>query len=213
MIIEKCNNAGKAVITATQMLDSMIRNPRPTRAETSDISNAILDGTDAIMLSGESANGKYPVEAAQTMAKIAQATEETMDYTSYLNKKNMSYTTNVADVISLSACITATKLNAESIIAATQSGGTAKLISKHRPECSIIAVTPNEKVARGLTLNWGVTALLSNTFGSTDEVIEESIKKLLEATYVKKGDVAVIATGVPAHNSGSTNMLKVEIIQ
>jgi len=213
MIIEKCNKAGKAVITATQMLDSMIRNPRPTRAEASDISNAIFDGTDAIMLSGESANGKYPVEAAQTMAKITQATEDKIDYTSYLNKKKMSYTTNVADAISLSTCITATRLNATTIIAATQSGDTAKLVSKHRPECPIIAVTPNEKVARGLALNWGITPLLSNIFGSTDELIEESIKKLLEATYVKKGDLAVIVAGVPAHHSGSTNMLKVEIIQ
>ena len=213
MIIEKCNKAGKAVITATQMLDSMIRNPRPTRAEASDISNAIFDGTDAIMLSGESANGKYPVEATQTMAKIAEATEDKIDYTSYLSKEKLSYTTNVADAISLSTCITAAQLNAAVIIAATQSGSTAKRVSKHRPECAIIAVTPNEKVARGLALNCGVTALLSNTFSSTDELIDESIKKSLEATYIKKGDLAVIVAGVPVHSPGSTNMLKVEIIK
>ena len=213
MIVEKCNKAGKAVITATQMLDSMIRNPRPTRAEVSDISNAIFDGTDAIMLSGESANGKYPVEAAETMAKIAEATEDKIDYTSYLSKKKFSYTTNVADAISLSTCITATQLNAAAIIAATQSGSTAKLVSKHRPECPIIAITPKEKVARALALNWGVTALLSRTFSSTDELIQESIKQILEATYVKKGDLAVIVAGVPGKDSGSTNMLKAEIIQ
>lgn len=213
MIIEKCNKAGKAVITATQMLDSMIRNPRPTRAEASDISNAIFDGTDAIMLSGESANGKYPVDAAQTMAKIAQATEYKIDYTSCLNKKKKSGTTNVADAISLSTCITAAELNAVAIITATQSGSTAKTISKHRPACPIIAVTPNEKVARGLALNWGVTPLLSRTVGSTDEIIEESIKKSLDAAYVKKGDLAVVVAGVPVHYCGSTNMLKVEIIQ
>jgi len=150
MIIEKCNKAGKAVITATQMLDSMIRNPRPTRAEASDISNAIFDGTDAIMLSGESANGKYPVEAAEAMAKIAEATEDRIDYTSYLSKKEMSYTSDVADVISQSTCITATKLNAVAIIAATQTGNTAKRVSKYRPECNIIACTPYERVARSL---------------------------------------------------------------
>lgn len=213
MIIKKCNKAGKPVITATQMLDSMIRNPRPTRAEATDIYNAIFDGTDAIMLSGESANGAYPVDAAQTMAKIAQTAESNIDYTYRLNKKKKSNITTISDAISLSTCITADELNASAIIAYTQSGSTAKIVSKHRPECPIIAVTPNEKVARSLALNWGVTCLLSNTIGSTDELIEESIKKLLEAKYVKKGDLVVIAAGVPIHHSGSTNMLKVEIIQ
>lgn len=211
-IIEKCNKAGKPVITATQMLDSMIRNPRPTRAEVSDISNAIFDGTDAIMLSGESANGQYPVDAAQTMAKIAHATESIIDFTSCLSDKINSGTINVADAISLSTCITASELNAAAIITATQSGSTAKTVSKHRPACPIVAVTPNEKVARGLALNWGVTPLLSGQIGSTDELIKESITKSLEAAYVKKGDLAVIVAGVPVYYSGSTNMIKVEII-
>jgi pyruvate kinase len=210
MIIEKCNKAGKAVITATQMLDSMIRNPRPTRAEVSDISNAIFNGTDSIMLSGESANGKYPVDAAQTMGKIAQATEYEIDYDCCSNKKKK--TTTVADAISLSACITASELNAAAIITATQSGRTAANVSKYRPGCPIIAITPNEKVARGLAFSWGITPLLSRTFRSTDELIDECINKLLEAAYVKKGDLIVVVAGVPVHYFGSTNMIKVEII-
>ncbi|MTK14037.1 MAG: pyruvate kinase [Clostridiaceae bacterium] len=213
MIIEKCNKAGKAVITATQMLDSMIRNPRPTRAEASDIANAILDGTDAIMLSGESANGKYPVEAAQTMARIAQTAESKINYASCLDQKKKSTLTNVADAISLSTCLTAAELDAKAIITATQSGSTAKIVSKHRPECQIIAVTPNEKVARRLALSWGVIPILSRNVDSTDELIEESTKTALDANYIKKGDLIIVAAGVPVQYSGTTNMLKVEIVQ
>lgn len=213
MIIKKCNKIGKPVITATQMLDSMIRNPRPTRAEVSDISNAIFDGTDAIMLSGESANGNYPIDAAQTMAKIAQTTEKKIDYISCLMKKTKLSETSIADAICLSTCITAAELNASSIITATQSGVTAQTVSKHRPACPVIAVTPNEKVARGLALNFGVIPLLSKAFTSTDELIEVSIKKSLETGYVKKGDLTIIVAGVPVYFSGSTNLLKVEVIK
>lgn len=213
MIIEKCNNEGKPVITATQMLDSMIRNPRPTRAEVSDISNAIFDGTDAIMLSGETANGSYPIEAAQTMAKIAMATENKIDYTSCLKRKKKNGLASIADAISLSTCLTSSELNASAIITATQSGSTARTVSKHRPACLIIAVTPNEKVARGLALNYGVTPLLSKMFNSTDELIEESTKKSLEAGFVKKGDLIIIAAGVPVYYSGSTNMIEIHTIK
>lgn len=212
-IISKCNKAGKPVITATQMLDSMIRNPRPTRAEASDIANAIFDGTDAIMLSGESANGKYPVEAAQTMAKIAQAAEAEINYEELLQKKRESHFKDVPNAISFAVCSTASELDAAVIITATQSGSTANKVSKYRPACPVIAVTPNEKVTRRLALNWGVFPLLTDRFDSTDELIEKSVEASLKAEYVKKGDLAVIAAGVPVSCSGTTNMIKVNLIK
>lgn len=167
------------------MLDSMMRNPRPTRAEASDIANAIFDGTDAIMLSGESANGKYPVEAARTMSRIAKTAEAKLNYDAILNKMRESHILNVPNAISLSACTTASELNATAIITATQSGHTAKMVSKYRPQCPIIAVTPNEIVARKLALNCGVVPLLTETFNSTDELIDKSVNKSLEEGYVK----------------------------
>ncbi|MBC2582954.1 pyruvate kinase [Clostridium sp. DJ247] len=212
MIIEKCNKAGKFVVTATQMLDSMERNPRPTRAEASDIANAILDGTDAIMLSGESANGKYPVEAAQTMSRIAQAAETTVDYEEVLNKKREGHIYNVANAISLATCTTASELNASAIITATQSGHTAKMVSKYRPKCPIIAVTPSDVVARKLALTSGVFPLIADKAQSTDELIEKSVEKALETGYVNKGDLVVIAAGIPVAYSGATNMLKVHVV-
>jgi pyruvate kinase len=212
MIIEKCNKAGKPVITATQMLDSMIRNPRPTRAEASDIANAIFDGTDAIMLSGESANGKYPVEAAQTMARIAQAAEAKINYEAVLNKKREAHIQNVPNAISIATCTTAQELNASAIITATQSGHTARMVSKYRPSCPVIAVTPSEKVARKLALNWGVFPILADRMESTDELIEKSVDISLQTGYVKKGDLVVIAAGIPVSYSGTTNMLKVHIV-
>ncbi|WP_123054593.1 pyruvate kinase [Clostridium sp. JN-1] len=212
MIIEKCNKAGKPVITATQMLDSMIRNPRPTRAEASDIANAIFDGTDAIMLSGESANGKYPVEAAQTMARIAQAAESRLNYESILNKNKGMHIQNVPNAISFATCTTAQELNASAIITATQSGHTARIVSKYRPACPIIAVTSSESVARKLALNWGVFAILTQKVDSTDELIEKSVEISLKTNYVKKGDLVVIAAGIPVSYSGTTNMLKVHIV-
>lgn len=212
MIIEKCNKAGKPVITATQMLDSMIRNPRPTRAEVSDIANAIFDGTDAIMLSGETANGKYPVQAAYTMAKIAQAAEEKINYQRILYKKRNSNITNVANAISFATCTTAMELNASAIITATQTGHTASMVSKYRPECPIIAVTPSDKVARKLALNWGVFPICTKRSESTDELIEKSVDISLKTGYVKKGDLVVIAAGIPVSYSGTTNMLKVHIV-
>lgn len=211
-IIQKCNKAGKPVITATQMLDSMIRNPRPTRAEASDIANAIFDGTDAIMLSGETANGKYPVEAAQTMARIAQAAEEKIDYDSLLKKRREVHIQNVPNAISLATCSTASELKASAIITATQSGHTARMVSKYRPQCHIIAVTPSDKVARRLALNWGVFPILTKRVDSTDELIEDSVKIALKSGYVKKGDLVIIAAGIPVSYSGTTNMLKVHIV-
>lgn len=212
MIIEKCNVAGKPVITATQMLDSMIRNPRPTRAEASDVANAILDGTDAIMLSGETANGKYPIEAVNTMARIAEKTENSIDYNKALSRKKNGKKVTVPDAISLATCTTAKELNATAIITATQSGHSARIVSKHRPECPIIAVTPYENVARKLALNWGVYVICSEKVETTDELIIKSAEKSFEEGFVKKGDLVVIAAGIPVNYVGSTNMLKVHII-
>ena len=212
MIIRKCNEAGKPVITATQMLDSMIRNPRPTRAEASDVANAILDGTDAIMLSGETANGSYPVETVATMARIAERTEQTINYESHLKKIRKNHTPNVPNAISLATCNTAMELNAAAIITATQSGHTSRIISKYRPECPIIAVTPYEAVARRLALNWGVFPIVAEKVETTDELIEKSVNIVLENGYVSKGDLVVIAAGIPVNYSGSTNMMKVHIV-
>lgn len=212
MIIEKCNKAGKAVITATQMLDSMIRNPRPTRAEASDIANAIFDGTDAIMLSGETASGKYPIEAATTMSRIAQATESQLDYQAILNKRKELHVLNVANAISVATCTAALELNASAIITATQSGYTARMVSKYRPSCPIIAVTPNVSVARKLSLNFGVFPILTNQVESTDELIDASVDISVKSGYVKSGDLVVIAAGIPVSLSGTTNMLKVHVI-
>ncbi|WP_234123035.1 pyruvate kinase [Clostridium hydrogenum] len=213
MMIEKCNKAGKFVITATQMLDSMIRNPRPTRAEASDIANAIFDGTDAIMLSGESANGSYPVEAVQTMARIAKEAESQLDYEKILAKRKETSTPSVANSIAMSACEMARQLGATAIITATQTGNTARMVSKYRPNVPVIAVTPNESVARKLALNWGVVTIVSESVKSTDELINSSVEKALEAGYIKKGDLVVVAAGIPVDMTGTTNMLKVHVVK
>ncbi|MFL0247322.1 pyruvate kinase [Candidatus Clostridium stratigraminis] len=212
MIIEKCNEAGKPVITATQMLDSMIKNPRPTRAEASDVANAIFDGTDSIMLSGETANGKYPVETVMIMSKIAERAERDLNYEEKLKRRRRNHIPNVPNAISLATCNTAMDLKASAIITATQSGHTAKIVSKFRPECPIIAVTPYDKVARKLALNWGVFPIVAKKTESTDELIDKSVDIALKTGYVKKGDVVVIAAGIPANYVGTTNMMKVHIV-
>ncbi|WP_298836654.1 pyruvate kinase, partial [Clostridium sp.] len=210
MIIHKCNKSGKPVITATQMLDSMIRNPRPTRAEASDITNAIFDGTDAIMLSGESANGKYPLEAALTMAKIAIEAESNIDFRDALIKKIYEPLDNISDAISLATCTTADKLNVSAILTATQSGYTARMVSKYRPRCPVIAVTPSKQVARGLAINFGVQSILSIKLTSTDELMADAVGKSLAAGYIKKGDIVIIAAGIPVGEPGTTNMMKIQ---
>lgn len=212
MIIEKCNNAGTPVITATQMLDSMIRNPRPTRAEASDIANAIFDGTDAIMLSGETANGKYPIDAARTMSSIAKEVEKRLNYESLFDKKRKYHLQNVPNAVSLATVATAMELKASAIIIATQSGNTAMRVSKYRPKCPIIAVTPYPNVARKLSLNWGVYSLVSFNIKTTDELIEKSVQLSLEAGYVKNGDLVIIAAGNPVYSSGTTNMMKAHVV-
>ena len=209
-MIKKCNALGKPVITATQMLDSMIRNPRPTRAEVTDVANAIYDGTDAIMLSGESASGQYPIEAANTMSKIAKETELHLDY-NYLNqrlKEPAMY--DFAEAISYSTCRTSNVLNAKAIVAATNSGATAKLVSKYKPKCPIIAITPHEEVMRGLSLNFGVYPVLCQEFATTDDILNESKKIVAELNLADKGDDIIVAAGMPTNYTGGTNMLKIE---
>lgn len=211
-IIEKCNAAGKPVITATQMLDSMIRNPRPTRAEASDVANAILDGTDAIMLSGETANGKYPIETVTTMAKIAEKAENSINYEAILRAKSRQHVTTVPDAISLATVSTAMQLNTSAIITATQSGHSARIVSKYRPSCGIIAVTPYWHVARKLSIVWGVYPIIAERMESADEVIESSVNEAMGHGLIKKGDLVVIAAGVPAGYVGTTNLMKVHIV-
>ena len=211
-IIRKCNECGKIVITATQMLDSMIRNSLPTRAEACDICNAIFDGTDAIMLSGESASGQYPIEAAKTMSKIAKETELHLDY-NYLNqclKEPAMY--DFAEAISYSTCRTSNVLNAKAIVAATNSGSTAKLVSKYKPKCPIVAITPHEEVLRGLSLNFSVYPVLCQEFANTDDILNESKKIVTKMNLANKGDDIIVAAGMPTNYTGGTNMLKIEKI-
>ncbi|WP_238882985.1 pyruvate kinase [Clostridium sp. YIM B02551] len=212
MIIEKCNAACKPVITATQMLDSMIRNPRPTRAEVSDVANAILDGTDAIMLSGESANGSWPVEAVETMAKIAIEAEKKLSY-EMARSTAKKHIPAIAGVISRAACNAAHELKAAAIISSTQSGATARRISQCRPDCPIIAVTPCETVAKKLALSFGVYPIVSEKLTSTDDIMDKSVQVVEQAGMVNKGETVVLAAGVPAGNIGTTNLLKVSVVE
>ncbi|MGL5345934.1 MAG: pyruvate kinase [Peptostreptococcaceae bacterium] len=211
MMINKCNELAKPVITATQMLDSMIRNPRPTRAEVTDVANAIYDGTDAIMLSGETAAGKYPVEAVKTMATIAKRTEETLDYGNLL-VENAKVNSTVTDAISHATCTTAVDLDASAIITSTSSGHTARMVSKFRPKCPIIVTTNCEKVMRRLALTWGVYPVKAETASNTDEVVENSIEAAKDANYINNGELIVITAGVPVGVSGTTNLIKVHVI-
>lgn len=211
-LIKKANLAGKPVITATQMLDSMIRNPRPTRAEVTDVANAILDGSSAIMLSGETAAGKYPVEAVKTMYNIAVRTEASLDYNAILRSKFSIAEVSTTNAISKATCTTAMDLGASAIITATSSGYTSKAISKFRPKAPIIAATTSEKVMRKLSIVWGVYPVLAPYSNSTDEVIDYSIQAAMENNYVKEGDLVVVTAGIPVGISGSTNLIKVHTI-
>lgn len=212
VIIEKCNQAGKVVITATQMLDSMERNPRPTRAEASDVANAIFDGTDAIMLSGETAAGKYPILAVETMARIAERAEEAL-YENIVPAKQRNWETiSVTDSISHAAVTIAHGLKAKAIVTPTESGNTPRRVSKYRPDSVIIAATPDERVARRLCLVNGVYPMVVNHCSTTDEMFEVAIEGALSTGLVKNGDMVVITAGVPVGESGTTNLLKVHTI-
>ncbi|MEW6424041.1 MAG: pyruvate kinase [Bacillota bacterium] len=212
MIIKKCNHAGKPVITATQMLESMIHNPRPSRAEASDVANAILDGTDAVMLSGETAIGKYPVEAVEVMARIAVRVEVSLPYAEILERAGKSPARTVTDAISHATCAAAQDLGAAAIITSTQTGYTARMVSKYRPRAPIIAVTPEMKVLRKLALVWGVQPLLIAPIKDTDSMIASAIEISLAAGMVKPGDLVVITAGVPVGMRGTTNLLKVHVV-
>ena len=212
LMIRKCNEAGKPVITATQMLDSMMRNPRPTRAEVSDVTNAILDGTDAIMLSGESANGSWPVEAVQAMATIATESEKLLNY-ELAESKAKNHIPAISGVISRAACNAANELNASAIISVTQTGATARRISQSRPQCPVVAVTPCEKVARKLALSFGVYPVVVKSMNSHKEIMEDSVNYAKEAGFVNAGETVVIAAGIPADKAGSTNVLKVSEVK
>ncbi|WP_017726605.1 pyruvate kinase [Halalkalibacterium ligniniphilum] len=211
-LIKKCNHLAKPVITATQMLDSMQRNPRPTRAEASDVANAIFDGTDAIMLSGETAAGDYPVEAVQTMSNIACRTEQALNYQEILSRHTKESRTSITSAISQSVGHTALNLNAAAILTATESGHTARVVAKYRPKSPIVAVTSNEKVTRKLALVWGVKPILGKKAATTDEMLKITVETALKADEVNQGDLVVITAGVPVGESGTTNIMKVHVI-
>ena len=211
-IIRKVFAAGKIVITATQMLDSMMKNPRPTRAETTDVANAVFDGTSALMLSGETANGAYPIQALKTMSKIAERAEKAIDYKSRFRTRTPYSNPDITDAVCHSTCSTAYDLNTKAIVVVTQSGFSARMISRYRPGCVIIGCAINEKVCRQLNLSWGVKPLLLGEEWEVFVLIDRAISAAKEHGYLKSGDTAVITAGVPIGRSGTTNMLKVQEI-
>lgn len=211
-MIEKCNQVGKPVITATQMLDSMQRNPRPTRAEASDVANAILDGSDAIMLSGETAAGLYPVESVRTMDRIALATEGAVDYRSVVSTRRREKHGNMTEAIGQAAAYTAINLKVKAVLAPTESGHTAKMIAKYRPGCPIIAITSSEVCSRKLSLVWGIYPILGERVSSIDEILQESVEESVKHQYVTHGDVVIITAGVPVGEAGTTNLMKIHVI-
>ena len=211
LLIRRTNEMGKPVITATQMLDSMIRNPRPTRAEVTDVANSIIDGTDAIMLSGETAAGKYPIETVRTMSSIAERTERELDYGKSLHSFSGRKIT-VATAISHSSCTTAFELQAAAIITPTDSGSTPRMVSKFRPKAPIIAATSNKDVMRKLCLSFGVYPVSVPQSDVTDEIIELSVNAAVTAELIKSGDLVVITAGIPSGVAGTTNLIKVHIV-
>ena len=208
-LIQKTIRQGKIVITATQMLDSMMKNPRPTRAETTDVANAIYDGTTAIMLSGESAAGQYPVEAVKTMARIAASTEEDIDYRGRMKQYDTVDRTDITMAIAYSTCTAAADLNASVIITVTMSGFTAEAISRFKPVCPVIGCTVNDRVCKQLNLLWGVNPLLIGRKETSDELFAAALEEAEKAGYVKQGDTVVITAGVPLGIAGKTNMIHV----
>lgn len=211
-LIAKAYSAGKQVITATQMLDSMMKNPRPTRAEATDVANAIYDGTSAIMLSGETAAGLFPVEAVKTMAIIAERTERDIDYIEKFRKRDIPERPDVTSAISHATCTTAHDLGAVAILTVSKTGQTARMISKFRPACPIISGTTEPKVLRQMNLSWGVIPILVDEKDNTDELFEHVVSVAQKEGYVHNGDLAVITAGIPLGVSGTTNMLKVHLV-
>ncbi|MFD1426010.1 pyruvate kinase [Kroppenstedtia sanguinis] len=211
-MICKCNHQGKPVITATQMLDSMQRNPRPTRAEASDVANAIFDGTDAVMLSGETASGKYPVEAVETMAIISSRAEESLQYADLFQERIRALDMSIPDSISQAVVHTADTLKASAIITSTESGKTARMVSKYRPRAPIVAVTRNQQVMRHLALVWGIVSVEGEKVETTDEMLGTAIQSTIQSGYVHHGELVVITAGVPVAKSGTTNLMKVHVV-
>ncbi len=211
-IIQKVYLAGKNVITATQMLESMIKNPRPTRAETTDVANAVYDGTSAVMLSGETAAGAYPVEAVRTMVRIAERTEQDIDYRKRFYRNERGVNPDITDAICHATCTTALDLNAKAIVTVTKSGAAARMISRYRPESAIIGCATTEKVCRQIALAWGVTPLLIAEEKDVLRLFDRAVEAAVKAGLLEKGDLTVMTSGVPIGHSGTTNMMKVRIV-
>ena len=212
-LIRKGYQAGKQVITATQMLESMITNPRPTRAEITDVANAIYDGTSAIMLSGETAAGLYPIEAVQTMVKIAESTEASINYRKRFKERTTLVNPDITNAISHACCTTAMDLNASAIISVTKSGFTARMVSKYRPECAVVACVMNKKAYRQLNLSWGVTPIMMCQLEeNTDQLFDLAVDTAEKTGIVQQGEVVVITAGVPLGVSGTTNLIKVHVV-
>ncbi len=210
-LIDICRSHGKPVIVATQMLDSMIRNPRPTRAEASDVANAVLDGADVLMLSGETAAGKYPVESVETMSRIiAKAEEQLKEWQRPFSVPSVP--NSVPDAVSMAAVEIASKTDAKAIVSLTRSGITARMVSKYRPSCPVIGTTPSPKTLKELSLSWGVVPLLSSSEGTEDEAIEGAVSSAMRRGLVSEGDLVVITAGMPLDVPGTTNMVRVHTI-
>jgi pyruvate kinase len=213
MLIRRCNEAGKPVITATQMLESMMVNPRPTRAEATDVANAIMDGTDAIMLSGETASGKYPLEAVKMMATLARRTEAALDYGVVMRARDESCSLiSTTDAISHATVQVAFELNAAAIITSTETGYTARMVSKYRPQAAIVAVTPKEKMVRRMLLLWGVQPVFVAQSSNTDDMMSNAVTGALSSGWIKMGDLVVITAGIPVGITGTTNMIRVHTV-
>lgn len=210
-IIQKCNKAGKPVIVATQMLESMTTNPRPTRAEVADVANAILDGTDAIMLSGETAQGNYPVEAVETMSRVARRIEGSLHYRSLLSERGIYRLDNITDAVAHATVQMAYELSAGEIIAPTESGYTAKAISRYRPKADIVAYTTNEQVARHLNLRWGVYSVIGHKWNDEDEMISAATSTAVKRGLAHRGDVTIITSGIKM-GMGNTSAIRVYTI-
>jgi pyruvate kinase len=213
MLIEKSNRAGKPVITATQMLLSMVENPRPTRAEVADVANAILDGTDAIMLSEETAAGRHPVEAAATMKRIAEDTESAFPYEQWMRRFEDRSLQSLPEAVAGAACELAEHIGAAAIIAWTASGATARLVSKHRPRRPILALSPRPDTARRLALVWGVLPLVAEEGTDTDVMLERAPSIAMAHGLLRPGENAVITAGVPMGVSGATNLIKAAVAE
>jgi pyruvate kinase len=210
-VIRRANLAGKPVVTATQMLESMMLNPRPTRAEVADIANAIFDGTDAVMLSGETASGKYPVKATKTMADVAFATEEKIDYMERFMSRPIKAGDDIEDAIAHAAGHTALEIGAKTIICCTRSGKTARLVAKYRPHTTVVVASPYQSTLLRSMLLWGTFPIQIGMAQNTDEMIAEAKKSTLEAGLANRGERVVIVAGIPMDAKRTTNMIKADV--